>query len=143
PGRSPSCAQRMAKVIVRLLVMSRPVFSAAIQTIRCELANSNSCGYHMRYAVYPQNMPPKNSTSVTRNIHIPSRSAECCCSRLSKWCFSTGEWVLADNFGLLVRGAGGAGRAVVRGRVVHRPRRLGQAAAHLVHPDRVLVGPAH
>src|SRR3954452_23115643 len=113
----------------------------------------NSFGNQMRYAVYAQNIPPKNRTSVTRNIHIPSRSAECCCSRLSKWCLSTGLWpwcgstagvvgLAADNFGLLVHGTGGSGAAEagVRAARPARAGRLGQPAAHLVHPDGVLVG---
>src|SRR5438477_11285754 len=99
----------MANVIVRLLVISSTVLTAAIQRISFELASSNSAGYSHRYVVYAANRPPKNRTSVTRNIHIPSRSAECCCSRLSKWCLSTGEWWLSDNFGLLVHGTGRPG----------------------------------
>src|SRR5262249_15808918 len=84
-----------------------------------------------------------NSTSVARNIHIPSRSAACCWPRLSKWCLSTDGWVLADNFGLLLRGSGFAGRADagVR-RAGGGARRLGQPVAGLAHPERLLVGPA-
>src|SRR5262249_31017888 len=134
---------RMANVIVRLLVIKKNVFSAATQRISFELANSNSRGNQMRYAVYPQNIPPKNRTSVTRNIHIPSRSAECCCSRLLKWCLSTGEWVLADNVGLLLHGPGRPGHAGPGGRALAPARGLGQPAAELVHPDRVLVRAAH
>src|SRR4051794_22140929 len=92
-------------------------------------------------------MPEKNSTSVTRKNHIPSRSAECCCSRLSKWCFSTVPWpwwVLADNFGLLRLGPDRTGRSDLGGRVVVAgPRGFRQPAAHLVHADGVLVRAAH
>src|SRR3954452_852147 len=98
----------------------------------------NSFGNQMRYAVYAQNIPPKNRTSVTRNIHIPSRSAECCCSRLSKWCFSTGEWVLADTVSLLPT----CDRILDAGQRAHGPRRLGERPAQLIHADRVLVRPA-
>src|SRR5712692_1773643 len=31
-------------------------------------------------------MPPKNITSVAKNIHIPIHEASCCCSTSSNWC---------------------------------------------------------
>src|SRR4051794_27584605 len=89
-------------------------------------------------------MPPKNSTSVARNIHIPSRSAACCWCRLSKWCLSTDGWVLADNFGLLALGAGFAGRTEMRvGHVGGTGAGwLGQPVTRLIDSDGVLVGAA-
>src|SRR5687768_7970583 len=38
------------------------------------------------------NRPPKNITSVTRNSHMPSVDASCCCSSDSNWCCSFGWW---------------------------------------------------
>src|SRR5262245_7908929 len=89
-------------------------------------------------------MPPKNNTSVARNIHIPSRSAACCWCRLSKWCLSTDGWVLADNFGLLLHGAGFAGRPGAGVRHVGGAGAgwLGQPVARLVYPDGIFVGAA-
>src|SRR5271165_2179163 len=39
-------------------------------------------------------MPPKNRTSVMRNVHMPSVDASVCCAELAKWwrrCVSSGE----------------------------------------------------
>src|SRR5436309_6309113 len=35
--------------------------------------------------LYAVSAPPKKSTSVARNAHIPSAAASFCCSRSSKW----------------------------------------------------------
>src|SRR5208337_1355145 len=39
-------------------------------------------------------MPPKNRTSVMRNVHMPSVDASVCCAELAKWwrrCVSSGD----------------------------------------------------
>src|SRR3990170_1735542 len=59
------------------------------------------------------NRPPKNSTSVTRNAHMPSTDASNCCSSVSKWCWSAGgcvSWEWATSANLHLR----PGRVVVR-----------------------------
>src|SRR6476659_1175757 len=85
-------------------------------------------------------MAPKNSTSVTRNAHMPRRAEPCCCSIVSKWWASTPD-VSADDMRLLLvaRGLAVDGRA---DRVAVGPdlaavdeRRLGRGR------QGVLVGP--
>src|SRR5215204_5870777 len=75
----------MASVIVSELVSRRNVLTLAIPTLRAALPASNSRGYQHRYTVYAHSAPPKKSTSVMRNTHIPKRTVDCCCRRLSKW----------------------------------------------------------
>src|SRR3954454_14252980 len=79
--------------------------------------------------------PPKNMTSVARNIHMPRFEATCCCSRSSNWgmrialAFSSIVAVVDDLMGILrlfgrvcVRPDGHHGRLL---EVVDRRRRVG------------------
>src|ERR1700730_9938723 len=44
------------------------------------------------------NMPPKNMTSVTRNVHIPRVDASFCWPAFSKWCRTATALLCDDNW---------------------------------------------
>src|SRR2546425_13214191 len=55
-------------------------------------------------------MPPKNITSVARNIHMPSSAASFCCSASSNWC-ATCSMAAAWSANPLLRAGVVVGRA--------------------------------
>src|SRR6266566_629512 len=73
------------------------------------------------------NKPPKNSTSVARNVHIPSVDASFCCSASSNCsakaiCVSAMDHLLLFFGRVLIRSSGDKRRFV---EIVFRRRRIG------------------
>src|SRR5271154_1888094 len=78
----PVCADHTAMAIVKLLASRTTVLNPPSFRLRVLLPIANAWKYTWRLSVYAIMMPPKNITSVTRKIHMPSEAVSFCCARV-------------------------------------------------------------
>src|SRR3974390_1700554 len=76
----PTCADQTPMAIVKLLASSTTVLKPPSVKLSVLLPIANAWKYVWRLMVYASMIPPKNITSVTRKIHIPSDAVSFCCS---------------------------------------------------------------
>src|SRR6266481_5712503 len=74
------CEAHTAIAIVKLLASSTTVLNPPSPRLSVLLPIANAWKYVCRLIVYASMIPPKNITSVTRKIHMPSVAVSFCCS---------------------------------------------------------------
>src|SRR5712664_3902711 len=113
----PTCADQTAMAMVKLLRMRTTVLPPPSTISSVLLPAPKAVLNAWRLIVYVRKRPPKNKTSVTRKIHMPSAADSFCWSSVSKCPYSSPvrctrcSSLPSSGWRLIARNAGGASPA--------------------------------